>query len=310
MLSLLFILKANAVHQSCKFSFYNQINDSYAGPQQSYYECMITRAELLNETEPVITHTSTNNQTNQRVDAITYSGGNVKFVPNSVFEVFPNILIFSMFATKLEVLRPEFWKNAKKLKVIYIPQSNLKRLDANLFVEAENLEHINLNFNAIETVDKSTFNGLKNLKGIYLQGNKISLLYPETFSKISSLKVLDLNKNFCIDRKFFHVQLQTHQVEAEIRKFCAYDHSEEFLEVERKKSEEEMKLSKKFEDLAEVVKNDLRMEHQKLIANLRDIKESSCNLAAKIESLQEQIIQVTKVGNLSNSTQPSSIEIL
>lgn len=89
--------------------------------------------------------------------------------------------------------------------------------------------------------------------------------FPDKFSKIPSLRVVDLNKNICVERKFSHVHLQTLQVAAEIKKFCAYHHTEEIKAIERRKMADDIDLSRKFEDFAKEIRNIIQQEQQKLI---------------------------------------------
>ena len=91
---------------------------------------------------------------------------------NEIFQTFPNVVYIIVAKTSLEVLKPEFFKNAHNLEVIKITNNLIFKLTGNNFVETPKLEYLYLGHNKIEIIDSDAFKGLKNLKGLYLQGNQ------------------------------------------------------------------------------------------------------------------------------------------
>ena len=194
-------------------------------PTKSYYFCKINSAQLLNESVPVNTITINNTKSNSEVQLVSYVlNNNVKFIPNSLFKIFPNVEYFCItYREGIVVLKPRFLKGAKNLKVFYVYQNNIISLEEDLFIEAPNLQHINLKNNLIESVHISTFKGLSNLEGLYLQGNKIVNLHPNTFYVLLKLKSLNLTSNRCINTFFAILETSHIIIATEIKKTCMYD---------------------------------------------------------------------------------------
>ena len=221
-----FVQEIFCLDQTCTFGTgmpdYTKMDEI---PTKSYYYCAIKDAKLLDENEPVNTITKDNTKSNSEVQLVSYvSGNNVKFIPNSLFKTFPNMKYFCFSNTEgINVLKPHFLTGAKNLKVFYIHGNYLTSLDKDLFIEAPNLEHINLKKNLIESVHISTFKGLSNLEGLYLQGNKIVSLHPNTFSKLRKLKSLNLQSNECINTSFAILETSHTIIATEIIKTCKND---------------------------------------------------------------------------------------
>ena len=94
---------------------------------------------------------SRNRNSNYEVTTVWYESGNmVKFIPNSLFTTFVNLeFLYIHYNNKFETMKPEYLRNAKKLKNIYIRNNSVKKLNAQVFAEANNLEHINFYGNQI-----------------------------------------------------------------------------------------------------------------------------------------------------------------
>ena len=195
--------------------------NSYDGPKKSYYICEIS-GNLLDENEAVTTNTELNLRSNGDVTSVLYNVNNyVKFIPNSLFNTFANLeALFVSTGNDFVSLKPQYLKNAKKLKVFKVYRNDVKELTEHLFVEASNLEHINFEENQIESIHKLAFSCLPNLQGIYLGGNRIKNLSPSTFSAIANLNILDLFDNVCMKQKFLNANQKVDEVEAVIGKAC------------------------------------------------------------------------------------------
>ena len=175
------------MEQKCEFVIYS-----------SRYYCEIKNANLIDENENVTTTTTNHlpNKTNADVQVVAYydNSNNISFIPNSIFTTFPNIDYFSFRpGNNLKVLKPHFFKNAKKMTILHIWGNKIRKLEAKLFVEAKNLQRIYLERNEISSIDLSTFYGLNQLQYINLQINKIKFLHPKTFINLNSLSVLFLS---------------------------------------------------------------------------------------------------------------------
>ena len=171
----------------------------------------------------------------------------------------------------------------------------LDRLDANTFVQAPNLEHINLRRNKIVMIHKLAFNGLSHLKGLYLVRNKIKKLHPNTFSELLSLKSLDLWYNSCINKNFPISKSNFGDVEEEIEKNCVYDASLFEPKVEENSDEEignTTSISLMTMDDTKDIKegeDDLGKIEKIFDEKLKNVNENLVNTAKKMEVMQGDI---------------------
>lgn len=220
---ILLLCGLECVEQSCMFEHDDWLINGNNGQMKEFYQCRFVQAQLLNEDERLTTETSSNTKKNSDVDAVVYFDSRTKYIPNSLFTVFPNLEYIVVTSCHLEKIRPHYFKNAMMLKTIWISKNNIKDLIAHSFVEAPYIEYINLPDNKIESIHKMSFSGLHHLKGIYLQNNRISNLHPETFSHLGSLETLHmLDGTNCLKRKFTKVNMDLLEIENQIRGSCIY----------------------------------------------------------------------------------------
>lgn len=212
-----------AIEQSCKFT--HQLNNKFVkddGSEKYFYRCELAKVELVNVEEDFTINTSNNKKTNDDVE-IVYLSGNVRFIPNSLYSIFPKFEKLEVVNAQLEVVIPSYFKNATNLKTLYIYGNNVTELGPLLFAEAENLEHISLESNEIMTVHKNTFKGLQKVEGIYLNHNKIVSLHPMSFRYLKTLQTLNLLKNTCISKRFNNASEEVEKIEMMIAVECTFD---------------------------------------------------------------------------------------
>jgi hypothetical protein len=106
-------------------------------------------------------------------------------------------------------------------------------LDAGIFVNAGNLEYINLSFNIIRFIHKRSFEGLSKLIGLNLENNRVQMIHFKTFSALESLKILDLSNvgSTCVNKEFSLSESSSdHQsIEKEL-KTCHANYVEEVMD--------------------------------------------------------------------------------
>lgn len=239
--------KLNSLQQTCQYydSESWEIN-SFDGPRRFYRECYMNKFDLLNASETVTT-VLTGYSNAIDIQLVYYASTKlIKFIPNSLFATFLNLEYFMIFDNnRLEVLKPEFLKNAKKLKVFRVQYNEIKVLSKNVFREAPSLENINLRNNKIESVHKLAFHGLPQLRGVYLINNKIKLIHTTTFSHLIKLRALNLLNNVCIDTLFVNSHQEYREIEKEVGRSCKYIMDvEELAESKKKKINEALMLNK------------------------------------------------------------------
>lgn len=162
---LLHVISAMSIQQICEFKYGNWSINSYNGPTKHFFECRFSDAQLISEDVKVTTNTAENPKSNKDVQVVHYTWGTVKFIPNSIFEIFPNLEQLHVYTADFVEMKAHYLINADKLRVFAVNSNSLSKLDANLFIEAPNLEYINLQNNFIENIHRLTFNGLDQLEG-------------------------------------------------------------------------------------------------------------------------------------------------
>ena len=237
-----------SLNQQChKFSIKNWASDTYHGPVNSYYACEIF-GNLTNDQEEVTTDTSVNTVSNDEVTAVQYNSfETVKFIPNSLFKTFVNLeFLLVYYNNKFETMKPEYLRNATKLKNLKIYKNSVQIIDGHVFSEAVKLEHINFAYNQIKAIHKEAFSGLPNLKGIYLQGNKIKNLHALTFSSIANLNILELSRGEnCVFKKFTSANEMLLEIEGIISSHCTYElFTDEVMTIQKLAEENKIQIQK------------------------------------------------------------------
>ena len=191
------------------------------------YVCDIKGGNITDPNETYEINTKANTKANAEVICLQYSaenGNTVDFIPNSIFNTFVNLEVLLIRENQnFKIMKPQYLKDAKKLKLLLIFGNKITNLDENLFVEADNLEYISFEENKIESIHKRTFNGLQKLQVLRLQGNLIKNVHFETFSHLINLQILDLLQNECINHKFTNLGMKFTEIETKIGNNCTYN---------------------------------------------------------------------------------------
>ena len=190
------------------------------------YVCEIKGANMVDPNVTYTINTKANNKTNAEVNYLLYSaknGNTVDFIPSSIFDTFANIEVLDISVKQnFKIMKPQYLRNATKLKAFIIVDNQITNLDENLFVEAKNLQYISFGYNKIENIHESTFRGLEKLQVLRLQGNLIIHVHYKTFSHLINLQILNLLQNQCIDQKFTNLDKKFREIETKIRSNCTY----------------------------------------------------------------------------------------
>lgn len=123
-----------------------------------------------------------------------YSTSNATYIPDGIFQRFPNLTEISIL-TKLTTISQSDFKHAKKLTKLRLIFNEIHILSSNVFIELPWLEELDLSGNHITTIEDFAFNGLAFLKNLALRNNYLAEIKRNTFVGLSSLKTLDLSSN-------------------------------------------------------------------------------------------------------------------
>lgn len=125
----------------------------------------------------------------------------IKFFPQNVGEMFPNLQNFYAVNDSLDNIPENSFKDMKNVKKLNLSKNKLKTFDPTAFDELTSLEELDLSENDIETLDENTLPRLPKLKKINISGNKIKFINPNAFKNIPELieVVIDMDDDFDVD---------------------------------------------------------------------------------------------------------------
>jgi insulin-like growth factor-binding protein complex acid labile subunit len=129
---------------------------------------------------------SPDNVEGTNVKSLTFVGPNIKYLPQNIGQVFPNLEEFSTVDTSLVLLTHENFQNLPKLKSLKL--AGVEYFEPDTFENLISLEHLNINTDVDEIED--TFSKLVSLKTIYLKTRKVK---PKMFEKMSELTDVEID---------------------------------------------------------------------------------------------------------------------
>lgn len=155
--------------------------------------CCVSELPDFNAATSFTFHYLPNASTSSTQQSITQfkmqSSKNFSEIPKQIIDTFQN-LVYLDAAIGLRTL-PQL---PMKLKQLSLGYNQLKTIDANAF-DANDLEHINLQYNEINNIADSAFNGLTKLTTLNLYHNKLTILKRSTFNGATMLQNIDLSSN-------------------------------------------------------------------------------------------------------------------
>ncbi|KAL7026929.1 hypothetical protein ACKWTF_005238 [Chironomus riparius] len=130
---------------------------------------------------------------------------NVKFLPNNIGEIFPNLKALAVSGTYLNTLNSNDLKSLTKLRYATFANSDLNVIEDGTFKDLSALEELDFRDSNIRIIEEDAFHGMTSLKTLYLSGNKLNSLEPKTFDGLESLHSLSLELNHLeyIDENLF-----------------------------------------------------------------------------------------------------------
>jgi Leucine-rich repeat (LRR) protein len=136
------------------------------------------------------------NERNEDILAVDFNiAKRISFLPNNLYEVFPNLEAILVSFTNLKVLTKRNLRNLSKLQQLEVDHSRLKEIDENAFESVANLMYLELSYSSITHFPQNVFAKLTKLKMLLLKGNKVSALNPKLFDNNQDLTELRLSDN-------------------------------------------------------------------------------------------------------------------
>lgn len=90
----------------------------------------------------------------------------------------------------------------KKLKILFLNNSNIETIQNRTFNGLKELEILQLDSNRLTSLNGFEFIGLDSLEELHLQHNQITTVQEGTFQHLTQLRVLRLNNNLLVDISF------------------------------------------------------------------------------------------------------------
>lgn len=131
---------------------------------------------------------------NNDVKKFHCEGHEMRFLPQYLGDVFPNLEMLALFHNNLEEIKSEDLKTLKNLEVLWIERNNLKVLDSDLFINNPKLRFIAISSNKIVHVDFYTFDHLLNLEKLYFEFNPCQSSLANTKEQVQDL-IIKIDNN-------------------------------------------------------------------------------------------------------------------
>ena len=162
------------------------------------YTCLVIDSKISKNDLVTISGEHIEGKNDSDVDFLTFRDSSVEKFPNGCFKKFPNIDSVAVFKSLLSEVVQENFKGATKLEVFFARSNNIVRLQEETFIEALNLEELNLGGNKLMFIHENAFKKLTELETLLLDQNWLKFLNSATFEDLVSLKKIHLDKNMIV----------------------------------------------------------------------------------------------------------------
>ena len=160
---------------------------------EDFYTCKISSVNIINED---IEYTIQQNLKANEVTAVLFMDCNLNFIPNIIFETFPNVkLVVNNYGQGLKSLKQHHFKGANNLKYFRSFKNGLTKIESDVFRFAPKLKTILLLEGSIVEIEAHAFRGLTQLTHLYLNDNELTNVDAEVFTELETLEVLQLAGN-------------------------------------------------------------------------------------------------------------------
>ena len=161
------------------------------------YTCVLDEIKLISRTDNLLIDTTSNEKSNEEVESVIIRNSHLSFVPNQLFNIFPNVKRFYANENNLNLkeLQPSDFKGAQNLKGLYLDNNEINTLPDSIFQEAPNLINLLLSKNPIKIIEDFAFYGLENLIVLELSDILVEVVTKNTFGGLKELKFLFLENH-------------------------------------------------------------------------------------------------------------------
>ncbi len=165
---------------------------------QNYTRCWLKNLNVESEDETV--EINRTNYVNIEQEVVDIRLSNMSFIPNQIFQIFPNLIILKSLSSKkqrysLKSLKQEHIKGGDKLEILSIQFANFSRINESVLSELPSLRLLDLSSNLIQEIDDKAFAGNPKLTMINLSGNLIEQIPEKLFEGFGELQEIYLCQN-------------------------------------------------------------------------------------------------------------------
>lgn len=157
-------------------------------------ECSINKFYFPNDDRKINYLTNTETFRSGINDIVTSESRLVK-LPVEIFTAYVNLQGLFLQNCDINKINENTFLNAKNLNVLDLSRNKLKEFTNTTFEGAVNLQSLDLSFNELEKIPTNLFNKINKLLIVYLANNKIKKLNKLTFSSLTNLRQLNLDNN-------------------------------------------------------------------------------------------------------------------
>lgn len=129
------------------------------------------------------------------VRALHAVGEKIKFLPENVGEVLPNLNLIRYAGLGVENLEHEHFKGMHKLRILFLGHNKIKTVSSTAFKDLGQLRRLDLNVNPLKSLPYGVFDSLGNVETLYLNYNELQSVPESIFSEMYSLRRVDLMNN-------------------------------------------------------------------------------------------------------------------
>jgi Leucine-rich repeat (LRR) protein len=155
--------------------------------------CVIEDDEKIVDENTILQVNINPSEKNDVIYFIIENNANVKYLPNNLPQIFPNLKYMIVRNTGLVKLLP--FKGLRFLEIVDLSNNHISEINPDSFSDSWMIEEINLNGNEIEDISANTFTWLSNLKILEIDNNKMTNLDANLFKNLTNLRTLTLGGN-------------------------------------------------------------------------------------------------------------------
>lgn len=139
---------------------------------QNYYSytCLLNSVNIRLEHLVRFNGNHDYNFTNNEVFSVVINSSAIEFIPNEIFEEFPNLNLLMIQSSRLETLQPT--TKCSSLQYFLAPKNRVTAISSNTFINCNQLSVVDLSENEIQSIAPEFLENSTTLGRLLLTGNK------------------------------------------------------------------------------------------------------------------------------------------